>query len=45
MAWYRSEGSGRVFYSALGHAAEDFAADAPKFRDHMVPGMLWALGQ
>jgi uncharacterized protein len=43
VAWHRTEGSGRVFYSALGHAAEDFAADNPKFRDHIVPGMLWAL--
>jgi type 1 glutamine amidotransferase len=45
IAWHRREGSGRLFYSALGHAAEDFAPEAPVFRDHLLPGILWALGR
>lgn len=43
IAWHRQEGSGRVFYTALGHLDTDFAPDAPYFRDHALPGMLWAL--
>jgi type 1 glutamine amidotransferase len=45
VAWHRTEGAGRVFYSALGHSPEDFAPDAPKFRDHFLPGIFWALGR
>ncbi len=45
IAWHRQEGAGRVFYSALGHAAEDFAPDARVFRDHLLPGILWALSR
>jgi type 1 glutamine amidotransferase len=45
IAWHRQEGAGRVFYSALGHAAEDFAPDAPKWRDHLLPGIIWALAR
>lgn len=45
IAWTRSEGTGRVFYSALGHSNEDFAAQSLVFRDHLLPGTLWALGQ
>jgi type 1 glutamine amidotransferase len=44
IAWYRSEGKGRVFYTALGHLTTDWAPDAPYFRDHALPGILWALG-
>lgn len=43
IAWTRAEGEGRVFYSALGHSKEDFAAQSPIFRDHFLPGALWAL--
>jgi type 1 glutamine amidotransferase len=45
IAWYRSEGKGRVFNSALGHEAADFAPNALLMRDHFLPGMLWALGR
>lgn len=46
IAWYRQEaGAGRVFYTALGHANEDWQPTAPKFRDHILPGVLWALGR
>ncbi len=45
IAWHRQEGAGRVFYSALGHAAEDFAPESRVFRDHLLPGILWALSR
>jgi type 1 glutamine amidotransferase len=47
IAWYRPSGggAGRVFYTALGHADEDWQPTAPKFRDHILPGVLWALGR
>ena len=45
IAWYRSEGKGRVFYSALGHNAEDFAPTSFLMRDHFLAGALWALGR
>jgi type 1 glutamine amidotransferase len=45
IAWWRNEGQGRVFYTALGHLTEDYAADAVYFRDHALPGILWALGR
>jgi len=43
IAWHRTEGSGRVFYSALGHSAEEFA-DKRILDDHLIPGVMWALG-
>jgi type 1 glutamine amidotransferase len=45
IAWTRNEGVGRVFYSALGHSAEDYSDQSRVFRDHLLPGTLWALGQ
>jgi type 1 glutamine amidotransferase len=45
IAWHRREGAGRVFYSALGHSAEDFAPAARVWKDHLLPGILWALGR
>jgi uncharacterized protein len=45
IAWVRQEGQGRVFYSALGHNATDFAAQSRLLRDHFLPGALWALGR
>lgn len=38
--WKRSYGEGRVFYSALGHAASDF--DVPECFEIMKRGLLWA---
>ena len=38
--WKRSWGQGRVFYSSLGHAANDF--HVPEVREIQVRGMLWA---
>jgi type 1 glutamine amidotransferase len=45
IAWYRREGQGLVFYTALGHETSDWATDQPYFRDHAWPGILWALGE
>ncbi|CAL9398803.1 ThuA domain-containing protein [Streptomyces sp. Tu 3180] len=40
LAWCRGQGAGRVFYTALGHAAE--AYDDPAFRAHLLGGITWA---
>lgn len=40
VVWKRRFGSGRVFYSALGHDASDF--EVPEAREIMRRGMLWA---
>jgi type 1 glutamine amidotransferase len=42
LAWTRSYGAGRVFYTALGHHIENW--DDPKFQQHVVQGIRWALG-
>jgi uncharacterized protein len=38
--WKRRWGTGKVFYSALGHVASDF--DVPETRTIMERGLLWA---
>jgi hypothetical protein len=40
VVWKRRWGAGRVFYSSLGHVANDF--DVPEARKIMQRGMLWA---
>lgn len=40
VVWKRAYGKGRVFYSSLGHVAQDF--DVPEAREIQVRGMLWA---
>ncbi|MCE5251629.1 ThuA domain-containing protein [bacterium] len=40
VAWKKMYGSGRVFYSSLGHVAKDF--DVPEALEIMKRGMLWA---
>jgi uncharacterized protein len=40
--WTRSLGAGRVFYSALGHQAQEFT-DFPHVKDMTVKGLLWAM--
>lgn len=40
VVWKRRYGSGRVFYSALGHTAEEFAV--PQMRRIFKRGALWA---
>ena len=40
VAWKRTYGNGRVFYSALGHEASDF--DVPQVLELVVRGSMWA---
>jgi uncharacterized protein len=42
MAWRRPHGSGRVFYTALGHR-EEVWLDA-RFQQHLLGALRWALG-
>jgi uncharacterized protein len=43
VAWTRSYGKGRVFYSSVGHIAKDF--DEPTARELVRRGLLWAAGE
>jgi type 1 glutamine amidotransferase len=43
VAWYRAEGAGRIFFSALGHRPEQWT-EPPLVVDHVLPGVLWAMG-
>jgi type 1 glutamine amidotransferase len=43
ISWYNTEGKGRVFYTALGHREDIW--DNPKFQQHLLGGIAWALGQ
>ncbi|MFZ4205085.1 ThuA domain-containing protein [Streptomyces griseoincarnatus] len=43
LAWRRTQGEGRVFYTALGHTVE--AYDDPLFRAHLRGGITWAAGR
>jgi uncharacterized protein len=43
VAWKRQFGSGRVFYSSLGHVAREFSV--PEMRTILDRGMLWAARQ
>ena len=40
--WHRMWGKGRVFYSALGHVAQEFH-DFPAVRAMTLRGMMWAI--
>ncbi|MCH7747973.1 MAG: ThuA domain-containing protein [Acidobacteria bacterium] len=42
LAWTRTEGAGRVFYTALGHRPEVW--DDPRFQRHLLGGIRWAMG-
>ena len=42
LAWVRQFGSGRVFYSALGHF-EAIWSD-PRFQQHLLEGIRWIMG-
>ena len=42
MAWSREYGSGRVFYTALGHRADVWTS--AWFRQHLAGAIFWALG-
>ncbi len=41
VVWKRKYGKGRVFYSSLGHVAEDFA-NCPEAKEIAFRGLLWA---
>lgn len=41
IAWYRAYGSGRVFYTALGHREDVWTA--PWFQQHLSGAIAWAL--
>jgi type 1 glutamine amidotransferase len=43
VAWYRQEGAGRIFFSALGHRPEQWN-EPPLVDGHVLPGILWAMG-
>ena len=49
ISWVREEGSGRVFYTALGHPAASWTApmdpnaESRLVDDHVLPGLLWAM--
>ena len=43
VAWQKSHGSGRVFYTALGHRSEVW--DDARFRTHLREAIRWALGR
>jgi uncharacterized protein len=42
LAWTKTYGKGRVFYTALGHRED--VLEAPWYKDHLRGGILWALG-
>jgi len=42
-AWTRLFGSGKVFYTTLGHRDDVWSSD-PVFRAHVMGGIRWALG-
>jgi uncharacterized protein len=43
LAWQKSYGSGRVFYTAMGHRSEVW--DDTRFRRHLLEAIRWALGR
>jgi hypothetical protein len=42
-SWVREYGSGRSFYTSLGHRDDIWTSD-PVFRAHVVGGIRWTLG-
>ena len=42
MAWTRTEGKGRVFYTALGHLEAVWTN--PTYQEHLLGGIAWAMG-
>ena len=43
LAWQKAHGSGRVFYTALGHRQEIW--DDARFRKHLLEAIRWAIGR
>ncbi len=44
ISWVRSEGAGRVFYTALGHADASWTSP-PLVDGHVIPALMWTLGR
>ncbi|HZR21624.1 MAG TPA: ThuA domain-containing protein [Verrucomicrobiae bacterium] len=42
IAWYRTMGKGRVWYTALGHTEASYSE--PLFLEHLLGGVRWAAG-
>ena len=43
LAWQKAHGSGRVFYTALGHRQETW--EDARFRKHLLEAIRWAMGR
>jgi uncharacterized protein len=43
LAWQKAHGSGRVFYTALGHRQETW--NDARFRKHLLEAIRWAIGR
>ncbi len=43
VAWCQQFGSGRSFYTSLGHRKEVW--QDPRFQEHLIGGLKWAMGQ
>ena len=43
LAWQKAHGSGRVFYTALGHRQETW--NDARFRKHLLEAIRWAMGR
>ena len=44
ISWVRQQGSGRVFYTTLGHDNHSWTMP-PLVDDHVIPGLLWTIGR
>jgi type 1 glutamine amidotransferase len=44
ISWVRTEGAGRVFYTALGHADASWTSP-PLVDGHVIPALLWTIGR
>jgi hypothetical protein len=44
ISWVRTQGAGRVFYTALGHADPSWTM-GPLVPDHVFPALLWTMGR
>jgi type 1 glutamine amidotransferase len=44
ISWVRQQGMGRVFYTTLGHDDHSWTMP-PLVDDHVIPGLLWAMGR
>ncbi len=42
MSWYRTTAMNRIFYTALGHAQNNYTSD-PLFRSHVKDALIWLL--